>query len=152
MNASRQNFVLRHLKRGSVFLVVGGVGFVVDALIYNLLVYAGHPHGLMFHLPLVAKTISVACGLVASYFGNRLWTYRDRAVTRSTRQVFRYVLVNIGATLLQLACLWFSRSVLHLANPLADNISGTIIGQGLATAFRYVAYTKWVFLHEGEED
>jgi putative flippase GtrA len=148
MNASRQDFVLRHLKRGSAFLLVGGLGFVVDAVIYNLLVYAGHPHGVLFQLPLVAKTLSVCCGLVASYFGNRLWTYRDRRGTRSFSQVLRYALVNVAATLLQLACLWFSRSVLHLANPVADNISGTIIGQGLATAFRYIVYTKWVFRHE----
>jgi putative flippase GtrA len=145
---TRIDFVRRHVKRGSVFLLVGGLGFIVDAVVYNLLVYAGHPHGLMFHLPLLAKTISVCCGLVASYFGNRLWTYRDRKVSRSFGQVARFALVNVVATVLQLACLWFSRSVLHLANPVADNISGTIIGQGLATAFRYIAYTKWVFLHD----
>lgn len=143
-----RQFIVTHLKRGTVFLLVGGVGFVVDAVVYNVLVYWGHPDGLMFDQPILAKTISVVCGLVASYFGNRLWTYRDRRGSRSWPQLFRYALVNVLATLLQLACLWFSRNVLHLANPVADNIAGTFIGQGLATAFRYVAYTKWVFRHE----
>jgi hypothetical protein len=40
--------------------------------------------------------------------------------------------------------------VLGLANPVSDNIAGTFVGQGLATAFRYVAYTRWVFPHAPE--
>lgn len=141
-------FIKRHLKRGTVFLVVGGIGFLVDAVVYNILVYGGGT-GPLFDLPLVAKTISVGTGLIASFFGNRLWTYRDRrASSRSWGQIFRFAIVNVGATLLQLFCLWFSRHVLGLANPVADNIAGTLIGQALATGFRYVVYTKWVFPHE----
>jgi putative flippase GtrA len=46
---------------------------------------------------------------------------------------------------LQLGCLAFSRYVLHLSSPLADNISGTLIGQIVAVVFRYWAYDTFVF-------
>ena len=34
---------------------------------------------------------------------------------------------------------------LHLDSPLADNISGTLVGQTVATAFRYLTYGRLVF-------
>ena len=41
------------------FGLVGGVGFVVDVSLFNLLRYAGSP-GVLEHKPLTAKAISVA--------------------------------------------------------------------------------------------
>jgi hypothetical protein len=35
--------------------------------------------------------------------------------------------------------------VLGLSDPVADNISGTLVGQALATVFRYLTYGRWVF-------
>ncbi len=55
--------------------------------------------------------------------------------------------MNVLAILVQLGCLAFSRYVLGLDSVLADNISGTLIGQALATGLRYVLYTLWVFPH-----
>jgi len=137
-------FARRHVKRGTVFLVVGLIGFVVDAVIYNLLVFGGG-HGPLFELPLVAKSISLLISLAVSYFGNRLWTYRDRGTTMSASEVGRFAVANLIAVLLHLACLWYSRIVLGLDDIASDNLWGTIIGQAVATAFRYVAYTWWVF-------
>jgi putative flippase GtrA len=136
-----------HLRRGGSFLVVGGVGFLIDAAIYNALVFWGG-HGPMFALPLVAKIIAIAGASIATYFGSRLWTYRDRA-TRQTWQKFAvFALLNVIAILLQLGCLGFSRYVLGLHSALSDNLFGTLIGQGIATVFRYFAYGRWVFPHE----
>lgn len=137
-------FVIRNLKRGSVFLMVGGAGFVIDAIVYNVLVFAGG-RGPLFDAPLVAKTIAILVGLVATYFGNKILTYRDRHTPMTVRQVGLYAIANVIAILLQLGCLAFSRYVLGLEGPLADNIFGTFIGQALATGFRYYAYTRWVY-------
>jgi len=137
-------FLIRNLKRGSVFLVVGGAGFVIDAVVYNLLVFSGG-EGPLFELPLIAKTIAILVGLVATYFGNKVLTYRDRHTPMTLPQVSKYAVANVIAIAMQLACLWFSRYVLGLDGPLADNIFGTFIGQALATGFRYYAYTRWVY-------
>ena len=137
-------FIIRNIKRGSVFLLVGGAGFIIDAVVYNLLVFGGG-EGPLFHYPLVAKTIAILIGLVATYFGNKILTYRDRHTPMTLRQILLYVLANIIAISLQLGCLAFSRYVLGLDGPVADNVFGTLIGQALATGFRYYAYTRWVY-------
>ena len=142
--SARTAFILRHLRRGSVFLVVGGIGFVIDALVYNVLVHAGGV-GVLFDQPLIAKTISISVGLVATYIGNRVLTYRDRRTPLTLTQLLLFALANVVAILLQLGCLAFSRYVLGLDGVIADNVFGTFIGQALATAFRYYAYTVFVF-------
>lgn len=142
-----KSFLLRNIKRGSVFLLVGGAGFVIDAVVYNLLVFGGG-EGPLFLYPLVAKTIAILVGLVATYFGNKVLTYRDRHTPMSVRQVSLYAVANVIAIGLQLGSLAFSRYVLGLDSVVADNIFGTFIGQALATGFRYYAYTRWVYRNE----
>ena len=146
-----REFIVRNLRRGGVFLAIGGLGFVVDAVVYNLLVFAGGS-GPLHGYPLVAKTIAVIAGLIVTYAGNKLLTYRDRKASISWGQVLRYAAVNVLAILVQLGCLAFSRYVLGLDTVLADNIAGTLIGQALATGLRYVLYTLWVFPHAPATD
>jgi putative flippase GtrA len=146
-----RRFVIRNLRRGGIFLAIGGLGFLVDAAVYNLLVFAGD-RGPLHSMPLVAKTLAVLAGLVVTFAGNHLLTYRDRRVRLGWSQILRYSAVNALAILLQLGCLGFSRYVLGLDNALADNVSGTFIGQAIATAMRYVLYTKWVFPHSPTPD
>lgn len=146
-----RDFLIRNIRRGGIFLAIGGLGFVVDAVVYNLLVFAGGS-GPLHGVPLVAKTIAVVAGLVVTYAGNKLLTYRDRKASVSWGQVLRYGTVNVIAILVQLGCLGFSRYVLGFDTVLADNISGTLIGQALATGLRYVLYTLWVFPHSPSED
>lgn len=146
-----RDFVIRNLRRGGIFLAIGGLGFIVDAIVYNLLVFAGG-NGPLHAYPLVAKMVAVIAGLVVTYVGNKVLTYRDRKSPLSWAQVWRYSLVNVFAVLVQLGCLAISRYVLHLDTVLADNISGTLIGQALATLLRYVFYTLWVFPHSPQTD
>jgi putative flippase GtrA len=149
--APLRDFVIRNLRRGGIFLAIGGLGFIVDAVVYNVLVFGGG-EGPLHSVPLAAKTIAVLAGLVVTYAGNRFLTYRDRKAPVSWGQVLRYAAVNVLAIALQLGCLAFSRYVLGLDTALADNISGTFIGQAAATAFRYIVYTKWVFPHSPAQD
>ena len=138
-----------HLRSTMKFLVVGGLVFLLDAAMYNLLVF-WHPtdgwgHGLLHGTPLTAKVLTIAAASCLTYLGNRLWTFADRPRPETTRSIMLFVLVNLIATGLQLACLAFSRYVLGLDSPLADNISGTFIGQIVSPSFRYVTYGRLVF-------
>ena len=138
-----------HLRSTMKFLVVGGLVFLLDAAMYNVLVFwhptEGWGHGLLHGTPLTAKVLTIAVASCLTYLGNRLWTFADRPRPDTTRSVMMFVLVNVIATGLQLACLAFSRYVLGLDSPLADNISGTFIGQIVSTSFRYVTYGRLVF-------
>lgn len=132
------------LRKGGAFLVVGVLGFLVDAGVYNALVFFGG-EGPMFHAPLPAKLIAIGVATVATYFGNKYWTFKHRPAGNAARQWVLYLLFNVVAIGLQLACLGFSRYVLNLDSPLADNVSGTLIGQIVAVVFRFWAYDKFVF-------
>ena len=138
-----------HLRSTLKFLVVGGLVFLLDAAMYNLLVFwhptQGWGEGIMHGSPLTAKVLTIAVASCLTYLGNRLWTFGDRPRPDTTRSIMLFILVNVIATGLQLACLAFSRYVLGLDSPLADNISGTFIGQIVSTSFRYVTYGRLVF-------
>ena len=137
-----------HLVAGLQFLAVGGVAFLVDYLCYNLLVFGapwpGH-EGVLFDYPVPAKITAIAVASVVTYVGNKLWTFGARKSKVTGGRLLAFIVLNVVAMGLQLGCLGFSRYVLGLHTWLADNISGTLIGQALATIFRYFTYRRWVF-------
>ncbi|MFT4306911.1 MAG: GtrA family protein [Microbacterium sp.] len=133
------------LRRGGAFLVVGGVAFVVDAAVFNGLAFGFSGRGWLYDAPVVAKLVAIVVATVVTYLGNRYWTFGTRQLGRRFSRYAIFVLLNVAAMLLQLGCLAFSRYVLGLEGPLADNVSGTLIGQALATVFRFVTYDRWVF-------
>lgn len=117
------------------FLVVGGLGYVVDLLAFNLL----RPHT----SPTLARTGAVLLAMCVTYAGNRCVTWRGHPQDRR-REIGLFVVFNVIAYLFSLACLLFSHDVLELRSALADNVSANVIGVGLGTAFRFVAY-RWLF-------
>lgn len=136
------------LRNAGKFLIVGGLAFVVDAATYNLLVFWFTGSGPLFEQPLLAKIIAVALATLVTYVGNRFWTFSSRTITRKFSRYVIFVLLNVVAVVIQLGCLAFSRYVLGLDSVLADNLAGTLIGQALATAFRFVTYNRLVFRDE----
>lgn len=137
-----------HLVSGLQFLVVGGIAFVIDYLTFNLLVYAapwpGH-QGPMFALPLVAKLIAILLASIFTYVGNKWWTFNKRQSKVTRNRLLAFVALNLLAMGLQELCLGFSRYALGMKTWLSDNVSGTLVGQALATVFRYITYQRWVF-------
>jgi putative flippase GtrA len=126
------------------FAVVGGLGYLVDVGVFNLLRYAGEP-GVLEHKPLTAKAISVTVATVVTYAGNRHWTWRHRAWSSTHREFAMFVLLNLVGMAIALACLATSHYVLGLTGPVADNVSANVVGLVLGTAFRFWAYRRWVF-------
>jgi putative flippase GtrA len=140
------------------FGLVGLLGMVVDLPIYNWLVFdnplvVGTPHpdsalALMHDRPVTAKVISVTIATVATYLGNRHWTWRHRERTGLHREYVLFFILNGIGLLIAAGCLGFSRYVLDLHTALADNIAANVVGLGLGTLFRFWSYRKWVFREE----
>jgi len=125
------------------FGTVGGVAFVVDTGLFNLLRFG--PGDLLADKPLTAKVLSVAAATIVAWLGNRYWTFSDRKTQTQLREFLGFVVVNIGGMGIALGCLWFSHYVLDLRSPLADNISANGVGLVLGMVFRYLAYRTFVF-------
>lgn len=130
------------------FLTVGGLGYIVDVGLSNLLVYGFGPVGipaLMADSPLKAKIISTVASVIVAWLGNRLWTYSDRQVGSNLRGITLFFVVNAIGMVIAVLPLGFTWYILGLRDPISYNISTNIIGIGLAMVFRFYAYRTWVF-------
>jgi len=130
------------------FLTVGGLGFVVDVGLFNLLRFEaglGDGQGVLYDKPITAKIISVVVATVVTYAGNRTWTWRHRERTGVMREYSLFFVFNGIAMAISVATLATSHYVLGFTSPLADNISANVVGLSLGTAFRFFAYRRWVF-------
>ena len=130
------------------FGVVGAVAFVVDIGLFNLLSTDLWPFGGAAPLDgheKIAKIASVTVATLVAWLGNRLWSFRHRRQAAAHRELLLFAVMNVAGMAIAIACLTISHDVLHFTSTLADNLSGNIIGTGLATLFRFWAYRKYVF-------
>jgi putative flippase GtrA len=137
------------------FGLVGLLGMVVDLPIYNWLVFdrplviiGAQGDGMLHDRPLTAKVISVSIATIATYLGNRHWTWRHRERSGLHREYVLFFVLNGIGMLIAVGCLGISRYLLDLHGPVADNIATNVIGLGLGTLFRFWSYRKWVFRDE----
>lgn len=129
------------------FLLVGGLGYVIDFGLFNLLMHQAIEQKLEAD-PYWAKIISMTLAIVFTYFANSLWTFSHRkGRKRDYKQFLLFVGINVIGLLISLICLGISREILGLRNIVADNISANVIGVGIAMIFRFIANRLWVFPH-----
>lgn len=127
------------------FGLVGGVGFVVDIVVFNALrTTVLEPH-LVHGGPIIAKVISTAIAIVVNWIGNRYWTFRTERRTDVVREGIEFAVVSVAGAGIALGCLWVSHYVLGLTSILDDNIATNVIGLALGTAFRFALYRLWVY-------
>ncbi len=129
------------------FGMIGLIGFVVDAGIFNALRLGVFGHGHFFQGPIGAKIVSVAIATFCTWFGNRYWTFREHRRKNYLLELFEFCVVSVGGLLIGLLCLWVSHYLLGFDTLLADNISSNIVGLFLGTAFRFLLYRYWVYGH-----
>ena len=125
------------------FGTVGGIGFVVDLGLFNLLQHG--PLAVLTGKPITAKIASVSIAMIVTWLGNRLWTFSKQRTATRVREFIGFVVVNVGGMAIAILCLWISNYVLGYKSALADNISANGVGLVLGTAFRYFAYKHLVF-------
>jgi len=128
------------------FLSVGGIAFVVDLGLFNLLRFG--PGEVLGHKPLTAKVISVIAATLVSWLGNRHWTFSTQRTDRRTRELTVFATINVVCALIPVLTLALSHYTLGLTTPLADNVA-TVIGIGVGTVLRYLGYKRWVFTGRG---
>jgi putative flippase GtrA len=132
--------VAGRLRELASFGLVGGIAFVVDVGLYNLLRVT-----LLDDKPIGAKVISVIVATAVAWLGNRYLTFRADRGRAVLREAVVFGLVNVGGLAISALCLFVSHYVLGHTSQLADNIAANGVGLVLGTAFRYVAYRWFVF-------
>jgi putative flippase GtrA len=135
----------RHTARQGIrFLAVGAAAYVIDVIVFNALAHG--PGGAVLNdRPVTAKVVSTVVSVLASFYGNKLWTFEGHHHDQPLRQTTVFIGVNVVAWGLMIGPMALSRYALGLDGVVADNVSGNIIGVGLALVFRFWAYRRWVF-------
>ena len=127
------------------FGVVGALGFVLDAGVFNLLRLGTFGDSGWWATALGAKVISTSLAIIFNWLGNRYWTFRNDRHSHVAREFVEFVVASLIGMGVSLLCLWISHDLLGLTSLLADNVSGNIIGLGLGTLVRFVLYRYWVW-------
>jgi len=127
------------------FGLVGGVGFLVDVGIFNLLRGTVWAPEHLAEGPLLAKVVSTLCAIAVNWIGNRHWAFRDQKRPEVAREGLEFLAVSLLGLLVSVACLWLSHDLLGLRTALDDNVASNVVGLGLGTAVRFALYRAWVY-------
>jgi putative flippase GtrA len=121
------------------FAVIGVVGVFITNVAYELL-YAHLGLG-----PVTSATIATIIATIASYLGNRYWSFRDRQRTGVAREIVIFAVLNGIGLLIQDATVAFNSYLLGFGH---DKLAGFIAlncGIALATLFRFWSYRHFVW-------
>jgi putative flippase GtrA len=121
------------------FAATGVVAFLVDVGVFNLLLL-GLGSG-----PVAAKVVSSIAAITTAFVGSRYYTWADRPRRDPLRQYMMFFTLSIVAAGIQVAVIVIANDVLGFTGPVADNISGNVVGMGLATLFRFFTFRRFVF-------
>ncbi|MDQ1513416.1 MAG: hypothetical protein QOC59_1258 [Microbacteriaceae bacterium] len=127
------------------FALVGGVGFVVDVSVFNVLRFTVFDPAALHEGPLYAKAISTVLAIAANWLGNRYWTFGPHRSTRGAVEALEFLAVSVLGMLVGIACLWVSHYLLGLTDPIADNVSTNVVGLLLGSVVRFALYRHWVY-------
>ena len=126
------------VKEIAAFGLVGSVGLVIDIGLFNLFFHDGQ---------VVAKTISTSVATVATYLGNRYFSFSHRARSGVGRETSLFFGINLLVLGFSIGLISFAEYPLHYKHHVFAMNVANILSIGLGTLFRFWAYKRFVFLH-----
>ena len=128
----------RRIHELAAFAVVGGVCFVIDVAVFQLL------YGHLGVDAVLTKLLATTVSMTAAFLGHRFWSFAGRARTGLRREYVRFTGINGLTLLLGLGIVAFVRYPLGQESVLvlqAANVFSIAVG----TVVRYLCYRRWVF-------
>ncbi|MGI4895307.1 MAG: GtrA family protein [Janthinobacterium lividum] len=120
------------------FLVTGGIAYVADLVVFNLLLFSGV--GAVW-----SKVVSSIIAIAVAFVGSRYYTWRERRSEHPAREYSMFVLLSVIAAGLQLLCLAITHYGFGWTSALVDNLSSNVVGMAFAMVFRFVTFRTLVF-------
>jgi putative flippase GtrA len=128
------------------FGVIGIIGLLITNLVYDLL----YNHvGLG---PVTSTTIATVAAAIATYLGNRYWSFRHRERTGVVREAIIFCVLNGIGLLIQDAAVAFNYYVLGLGDNKAAGFIALNVGIGIATLFRFWSYRQFVWVAPSSDE
>jgi putative flippase GtrA len=121
------------------FAVVGIAGVFVTNAIYDVL-YLHCGAG-----PVTSATIATAVAAIATYLGNRYWSFRARQRTGVVREIAIFAVLNGIGMLLQDAIVAANSYLLHAGHDKLAVFMALNFGIAVATLFRFWSYRQFVW-------
>lgn len=121
------------------FGMTGVAAYLVDVAVFNVWLL-GLGTG-----PVTAKVVSSVAAITTAFAGSRWYTWRDRPLRNPIRQYVLFTVLSVVGAGIQIATIVAANELFGLTGPVADNISGNVVGMGLATAFRFWSFRTFVF-------
>ena len=121
------------------FGAVGIAGVFITNTVYDLL---------YFHCgvgPVLSTTLATLVAAVASYLGNRYWSFRSRLRTGVTREIIIFAVLNGVGLLIQDAATAFNCYLLGLGHDKLAAFLALNVGIAIATLFRFWSYRQFVW-------
>ncbi|MCX8008832.1 MAG: GtrA family protein, partial [Patescibacteria group bacterium] len=127
------------LRRGNFkkFLVVGGVGFIINTIILEVAV-----HVFGFH-PTIGSIIGAECAIISNFIFNNAWTFKDRQI-QNGKHLYKFLQFNlsaIGAICIQATSVFIGTHVFGISWYRLFYI----IGIGIALFYNYTMYSKVIW-------
>jgi putative flippase GtrA len=134
----------REIKRFAKFMIVGGIGFVVDTTALNVMVIGLH---LVDNTQrTVAKGLSFALAVVSNFVWNRYWTYRDSRTKSIAVQLGQFGVVSVLGLIINLAIFsLIGNWVIPRLTPSFGAVLGLAVGTNLAQVCAVVVVMFWNF-------
>jgi putative flippase GtrA len=129
------------------FMVTGGLSTFTSFVVFNFLAHGVYltSDPWLESQPIAAFVIANVCGMLVSYRLSRHWAFRHRPPVHPDGGRTAFFAINLVTMPLAIACLWLSRHVFGLTDPLSDNIAGTVVGQLIGQAARFYLFRRYVF-------
>jgi putative flippase GtrA len=115
------------------FALTGVLNTAVDFAVFTVLTY------LLGAGTYISQAIAYSAGILNSYLVNRSWTFQSRENFWS-RQMVRFILVNLALLLVSVIVIWFLFEQLGLPKLLAK-----IMATGVTVVLGFAANRLWVF-------
>ena len=121
------------------FAVVGIAGVFITNASYGLL-YLHYRLG-----PVLSITIATIVAAVATFLGNRYWSFRNRERTGVSHEIIIFAVLNGIGLLIQDATVAFNYYLLGLGHDKLAVFVALNLGIAIATGFRFWSYRQFVW-------